>query len=200
MIRINLLPVKQAAQAERQRQEVTRFVLVLGLLAALAVFGRLNQARQLSALDSEIGEVERSVAALEKQVKDVQDLEQKQKALDAKLKVIADLGRKRVGPVGVLNDLGVSTPDRVWLTDFTEAGGAATITGNALDNQIVAEFLRNLSKSAYFTTVDLVETQQDQAPGGITLRKFIIKATINYAAVPAEAGGTQAAAAEKPQA
>src|SRR5687767_6019402 len=111
MIRINLLPIKQAAQAERQRQEVTRFLLALGLLAALAVFGRLNQARQLSALDSEIGEVERSVAALEKQVKDVQDLEQKQKALDAKLKVIADLGRKRVGPVGVLNDLGVSTPD-----------------------------------------------------------------------------------------
>jgi len=194
MIRINLLPVKQAAQAERQRQELTRAGLALLLLAILGVAIRVQQGRELSAAETRIGELEDALKALDSQVRDVNDLDSKKKALDAKLKVIADLGRKRVGPVAVMNDLARATPDRVWLTDFTETGGAATITGLAVDNQIVAEFLRNTSMSPYFTTVDLVETTQEQV-GDIKLRKFIVKATINYAA----SGKKMEVQGEKPQ-
>ena len=192
MIRINLLPVKQAAQAERQRQEITRAGLAFALLIALAGAVRLQQGRELAAAEERIGQLETALRALDSQVRDVNDLDAKKKALESKLKVIADLGRKRVGPVGVMSDLAQATPDRVWLTDFSEAGGSATITGQAIDNQIVAEFLRNLSASPYFTTVDLVETTQDQA-GDIKLRKFIVRATIDYAATgkkKAEAPGS----------
>ncbi len=185
MIRINLLPVKQAAQAERQRQEVTRAGLALALLVVLGTAIRIQQGRELAATDSRIAQTEEALKALDSQVRDVNDLDSKKKALDAKLKVISDLGRKRVGPVGVMTDLAKATPDRVWLTDFTEAGGGATITGQAVDNQIVAEFLRNLSGSPYFTNVDLVETTQDQV-GDIKLRKFIVKSQINYAAAAGE--------------
>ena len=181
MIRINLLPVKQAAQAERQRQEITRAGLALVLLVVLGVAIRFQQGRELANAETRIAQVEEALKALDSQVRDVNELDAKKKALDSKLKVIADLGRKRVGPVGVMTDLAKATPDRVWLTDFSESGGSATITGQAVDNQIVAEFLRSLSTSPYFTTVDLVETTQDQA-GEIKLRKFIVKATINYAA------------------
>ena len=185
MIRINLLPVKQAAQAERQRQELTRAGLALALLVVLGVAIRIQQGRELAATESRITQIEEALKALDSQVRDVNDLDAKKKALDSKLKVIADLGRKRVGPVGVMTDLAKATPDRVWLTDFTEAGGGATITGQAVDNQIVAVFLRNLSGSPYFTNVDLVETTQDQA-GDIKLRKFIVKSQINYAAAVGE--------------
>jgi type IV pilus assembly protein PilN len=197
MIRINLLPVKQAAQAERQRQELTRAGLALALLLALGVAVRIQQGRELAATQSRIVQLEDALKALDSQVRDVNDLDAKKKALDSKLRVIAELGRKRVGPVGVMNDLAKATPDRVWLIDFTEAGGGATITGQAVDNQIVAEFLRNLSGSPYFTNVDLVETTQDQV-GEIKLRKFIVKAQINYAA----AGTDKSAGAPegKPQA
>jgi type IV pilus assembly protein PilN len=194
MIRINLLPVKQAAQAERQRQELIRVGLLFVLLIALFLVGRVKQGHDLTATEARIQEVEVAVKALDSQVKDVRDLESKQKALDSKLKVIDELGRKRVGPVGVMNDLAKATPDRVWLVDFSETGGAATITGQAVDNQIVAEFLRNLSLSPYFTSVDLVETTQDQV-GENKLRKFIVKASINYAA-----GSSMEKPQEKPHA
>lgn len=192
MIRINLLPVKQAAQAERQRQEITRAGLAFALLIALAGAVRLQQGRELAAADERIGQLETALRELDSQVRDVNDLDAKKKALDSKLKVIADLGRKRVGPVGVMTDLAQATPERVWLTDFSEAGGAATITGQAVDNQIVAEFLRNLSTSPFFTTVDLVETTQDQA-GDVKLRKFIVRATINYAATGKKAEASRSA-------
>jgi type IV pilus assembly protein PilN len=194
MIRINLLPVKQAAQAERQRQELIRAGLLFALLLAVFVMVRVKQGHDLRITEARIEEVEAAVKALDSQVRDVRDLESKQKALDSKLKVIADLGLKRVGPIGVLNDLAKATPDRVWLVDFSEAGGAATITGQAVDNQIVAEFLRNLSLSPYFTSVDLVETTQDQI-GDNKLRKFIVKANLNYAA---DSGAPKAE--EKPRA
>jgi type IV pilus assembly protein PilN len=193
MIRINLLPVKQAAQEERQRQEIIRAGLLLILLIALFVLLRVKQNHDIGQTEARIAAVEQTLKSLESQVRDVKDLEAKQKALDAKLKVISDLGRKRVGPVGVMNDLGKATPDRVWLTDFSEAGGSATITGHAVDNQIVAEFLRNLSMSRYFTTVDLVETTQEQS-GENKLRKFIVKATINYAAAEVKPATATAAA------
>jgi type IV pilus assembly protein PilN len=185
MIRINLLPVKQAAQAERRRQELIRAGLALALLVVLGAAIRIQQGRELAATESRITQIEEALKALDSQVRDVNDLDAKKKALDSKLKVIADLGRKRVGPVGVMSDLAKATPDRVWLTDFTEAGGGATITGQAVDNQIVAVFLRNLSGSPYFTNVDLVETTQDQV-GDIKLRKFIVKSQINYAAAAGE--------------
>jgi type IV pilus assembly protein PilN len=185
MIRINLLPVKQAAQAERQRQELTRAGLAFALLVLLGAAIRIQQGRELAATDTRIAQTEEALRALDSQVRDVNDLDAKRKALDSKLKVISDLGRKRVGPVGVMTDLAKATPDRVWLTDFTEAGGGATITGQAVDNQIVAEFLRNLTGSPFFTNVDLVETTQDQV-GDIKLRKFIVKSQINYAAAGAE--------------
>ena len=185
MIRINLLPVKQAAQAERQRQELMRAGLALALLVVLGAALRIQQGRELAAIEGRIAQIEEALKALDSQVRDVNDLDAKKKALDSKLKVIADLGRKRIGPVGVMNDLAKATPDRVWLTDFTEAGGGATITGQAVDNQIVAVFLRNLSGSPYFTNVDLVETTQDQV-GDVKLRKFIVKSQINYAAAMVE--------------
>jgi type IV pilus assembly protein PilN len=196
MIRINLLPVKQTEQAARQRRELMRIAVVLGLLLFIFMFARLNQARKVSVLETEIVELEQAVAALESKVKDVADLDEKKKALDARLGLIAELGRKRVGPVGVLHGLSRAIPDRVWLTDFTEAGGAATITGQATDNQTLADFLRQLAASPYFTTVDLVESTQELV-GENRIRKFILKATINYAAVASDgaAAGKSADAA-----
>lgn len=184
MIRINLLPIKQTEQAARRRLEWMRAALALALLVVIFLAVRINQGRRIGAAEARIVKLEGAVAVIENQVKDVSDLDQKKKALDAKLKVIADLGRKRVGPVGVLHDLSRAIPDRVWLTDVAEAGGSATLTGQATDNQILADFMRQLATSPYFTTVDLVESTQDLSG----LRKFIIRATINYAAVSQESG------------
>lgn len=193
MIRINLLPTKERAQAASQRQEASLFALSLVGVLLVCGFVSVTQARRSASLTREIDTLQASLKALESRVKDVADLDRKRKDLDAKLKVIAELGKKRVGPAEVLRDLARSTPDRLWLTDFNEARGAATLTGQAVDNQTIAQFLRDLSGSAYFTTVDLVETTQSDA-GEVRLRKFIVKASVNYAATGA------AAAAKKEEA
>lgn len=192
MIRINLLPVKEKERAAARRQELS-LVLLVGLLSLVSMGGLwFRQTQQISKLDAGILELETSIAALNSQVGEVANLERKQKELDGKLKVIEDLSRKRVGPIGVMRDLSGATPDRLWLIEVNETGGAATITGRAVDNQTIADFLRRLSASPYFRTVDLVETAEDAAPGGVKLRKFIVRAQIDYAAsrVPVSPNGS----------
>lgn len=191
MIRINLLPVKEKAEAASQRQELTLVVLALLLVVGVCAMLSLNQMRRASALDAEVAQLRQSIEALESKVKDVADLDRKRKDLDAKLKVIAELGNKRVGPAHVLVDLGGATPERAWLTEFTELGGGATLTGQAVDNQTIAQFLRDLSSSEFFTSVDLVETSAADT-GEATVRKFILKANVNYAATRREANAEAA--------
>jgi type IV pilus assembly protein PilN len=95
------------------------------------------------------------------------------------LKTIALLEEKKVGPVHILSDLSKAAPDQVWLLDFTEVGGAATLTGMALDNQTVANFMSTLSSSPYFTGVDLVETTQSDQDG-VALKRFVVRARLSY--------------------
>src|SRR5262249_9736481 len=128
----------------------------------------------------------------------------KKAELQAKLKVIDDLKTKRIGPVRILEDLSGAAPEKLWLVDFTDVAGQATITGMALDNQTIASFMRKLQGSNYFYEVDLVEASKSEAVRGVAgpdpgmpLKKFIVKPPLDYlgaggkpqagAAAPAEA-------------
>ncbi|MFQ5664884.1 MAG: PilN domain-containing protein [Candidatus Binatia bacterium] len=187
MIRINLLPIREAQRALGRRQQLSVAVLGFTVAALVMVVPYVLQGRKLARLDREINELSEEIAQLDQQAHEVRDLNEKRAALKAKLKVIDVLKQKRVGPVRTLEDLSTATPDKLWLVDFSEVGGAATITGMALDNQTIAAFMRHLQNSKYFYAVDLVETSQSK-PGrgrlrsgpGPLFKKFIIKATLDY--------------------
>lgn len=183
MIRVNLLPFKEAAAAEARSQELRLALLVLaGILLGMVAFW-FERKSALSSTTTEVGALETELTGLRKQVAEFGDLDKKRKDLDGKLKVISDLGRKRIGPSAVLRDLSKATPDRLWLIELAESGGATTLNGQAVDNQTIADFLRALASSRYFPAVDLAEATQDEG-AGTKLKKFLIRATVNYAADP----------------
>src|SRR6185369_11630022 len=61
-----------------------------------------------------------------------------------------------------------------------EVGGLATISGLGLDDQTIANFMRNLGKSRYFDNVDLVETLQSEQDG-VQMKRFVVNARLSYA-------------------
>jgi type IV pilus assembly protein PilN len=185
MIRINLLPLKEAQRAIGRRRQLSLALLSAAVAALVMLVPYLMQGRTLSALDREVTQLNSDIAKLNAQAAEVRDLEKKRAELKAKLAVIADLKQKRVGPVHVLEDLGGATPEKLWLVDSSEVSGQATITGMALDNQTIAEFMRRLQGSKYFYEVDLVETSQSEAgnsagPSVLGFKKFIVKARVDY--------------------
>lgn len=187
MIRINLLSSKDAELGAGRRQQASVAVLALTTAVLLMVVPFVIQGRRLASLDQQIGEVQEEIQRYEPQVKEVRDLDQLKKDLEAKLRVITDLNDKRVGPAQMLIDLGVAVPESLWLVDLTESASSATLTGMGLDNETIARFMRQLSESGYFYAVDLVETSSSKirVPAGsgtqeANLTRFIIKATVDF--------------------
>lgn len=179
MIRINLLPVKELTAEVGRRQELVIASLILGLTVALAATLYVFQFYRLYGLGTEVDSLKKEIEPLNVQLKEVGDLQQKVKALEQKIKVIDDLTKKKVGPVKVLESLSLATPSRLWLTEFKENGGNLTVSGLAVDNQTVADFLKALSTFAYFNNVDLIETTQVEEQG-VPLKKFTIKSQLSY--------------------
>jgi len=179
VIRINLLPVREVEREAGRRQE-TRLVylsaaLIVVILAGIEVGSRMR----LAPLKQEHAKLQADIVALDKKSAELTKLETERKDLEEKLKTIATLEAKKVGPVNVLSDLSDAAPDQVWLIEFKESGGLATISGLGLDDQTIANFMRKLDASPYFDGVDLVETQQTEQDG-VQLKRFVVNARLSY--------------------
>src|SRR5262245_55635718 len=199
MIRINLLPVREAEQAVSRRNELTLAgaavlaTLVLVLLAHVAQSGHLNQVSERRA------QLEGNLEKIRKQNQEIEKLEKQKADIKEKIRVVELLTspERRAAAVHVLDDLSSSIPELLWLTDFTENKSTAKITGRAMDNQTIAAFAHNLANSHYFQKVEIRETAQE-APAtagpqrrGVTparvdntppvpVTRFLVEAVINY--------------------
>ena len=205
MIRINLLPIREAQRALGRRQQLSVGILSVAVAILVMIVPYLIQGRRMARLDGEIEQLRSEIQKYNDQAKEVRDLDKKRTDLQAKLKVIADLKQKRVGPVRILADLSTATPEKLWLVDFSDINSQATIAGMALDNQTIATFMRQLQGSKYFFDVDLVETAQSEpirgvlaGDSGIMFKKFIIKAHLDYLGMGGKLPpGSEVAAAKK---
>jgi type IV pilus assembly protein PilN len=196
MIRINLIPAAEAQKAEGRRQELATGALAFGTAALLFVLAHTWQHAQTSSAEREIGRLQQELVLIQGSYLDVTRMEQQKKELKERLRVIGELEARKVGPVHVLEDLSAASPDKLWVTEFTEAGGTLKLVGVGVDEQTVADFLRRLGTSAYYRGVDLDETSMvDQ--DGVKHKKFSIRANVNYLGAKA---GAATAAGETPDA
>jgi type IV pilus assembly protein PilN len=179
MIHVNLLPVKQIRAEVTRRRDLVIGGVALGLTAAVILGAHLYQSYRMSKLENEIATVRGEIKALDVKVKAFGDLQKQIKEFESKHKIIEDLNRRKVGPVRVMESLSAATPPTLWLTEFKETGGKLVITGLALDNQTVADFLKALASFHYFRDVELVETTEG-GTGNTALRKFAVKSLISY--------------------
>lgn len=194
MIRINLIPAEEANRAAGQRRETATVAVVVGTaVLVLALAHSWQQARIMTA-NRALSRINQEIATLQGSYAEISRMDQQKQELREKLKVIGQLETKSGGPVKVLADLSAATPDRLWLTELAEAGGQVKLTGFGVDEQTVAEFLRRLSVSPFFRSVDLQETSQDDK-SGLKEKKFVITAAVNYLGpqVDPAAAGTPAA-------
>jgi len=197
MIRINLIPQEEIQRSAGRRQQVA-----VGLLATAATVVLLVVAhgwQQVSALATgrERGRLERQLAELKGPYEQVVHMEREKQELQEKLSVIRELEAKKFGPVRMLSDLSEATPDKLWLTDFSEKGGSIRLAGLGVDEQTVADFMRRLSTSPYFRNVDLEETSEVKNEAA-KHKRFVIRAQVNYAASPkAKEARAETPAAEK---
>lgn len=163
MIRINLLPGPRRKQAQPQWDVRAEGLVGVGLivitLAGCWVYSEALDS-DIEARQTDKQGKEKQVALLKEQVKQVQDFEQRKKLLEDKNRVIDQLEKSRSGPVRVLDHVSQSLdPLKLWLVGMTLKGNNVELDGRALTNDDVVEFVNNLRRTDYFSTIRLIESR-----------------------------------------
>jgi len=177
MIRINLLPVRHSRRQEAVKNEIVVALVGLALICVamsgmyLVVHGELSEARsQNRVLQQGIDKTRQIVAEVDEQERISEDL-------NTKLRVIKRLKANRVGPVHMLDELSQATPEKLQLVSVEETNKKVAITGVAVTNEVISDFLGNLEKSDYFNEVYLNAIDQTES-GGVKLKEFSISAKL----------------------
>lgn len=150
MAKINLLPWREERREERKKQFIT-WCIVTALLAVLTVFAIwfvLNQ--KLTDQEQANQLVTSTNQALDAQLKTLDGLEERRKAILERMKLIQGLEGQRPVTVRIVDELVRVLPGTVYLTKFSRNGDNFTIEGRADDPNSVALLLRNLEASSWF--------------------------------------------------
>lgn len=159
MIKINLISeAPTAAVTKRKRPEFSLgakqgdIILVAVLAITIAVCGTWWFLLKSKRADLKAIERQRTTERNELQpfIDKVEELEAKRALLKAKVDVINELKNKQHGPVRIMDEVSRALPELVWLTKLALTGNAITLTGQAMDENAVANYYSNLDASPFF--------------------------------------------------
>ena len=161
MAHINLLPWREERRKEQQQQfaVVGGGAAVVGallvLLAHMQIEGRIeNQNLRNKFLDTEI-------AALDKKIAKIKELEKTKTALLARMDIIQQLQHSRPQSVHLMDQLVYTLPDGLYLNKISQRGGSLTLSGVAQSNARVSAYMRNIDGSEWMTQpkLDVIQTK-----------------------------------------
>jgi type IV pilus assembly protein PilN len=186
VIRINLLPVREARRKAGVQQQL--MLLAVALVGAILLSAGFHQwlRSSISSTQARTRALEAQLEQYKPQQEQVAQFKAKKAEIEKKLAVIADLERSRSGPVHLMESLVTSIPERVWLTDLAADKGRISLAGMSLDNELVASFLTRLGKSPYFGQVELESTELKTVES-LKLNTFKIRAALESPDKPAAA-------------
>jgi type IV pilus assembly protein PilN len=179
MIKINLLPHREAKRRLRKNTFFTMLVmaLVLGGVIVLAVGGFI--ANKISNQNDRNAFIKAENARLDGQIKEIATLKQEIEALIARQQAVEDLQGDRNQPVYLMDELVKQVPEGIYLRSFKQTGQRVVINGYAQSNERVSELLRNFSNSSpWLERPDLVEIRSTGIGQGKDAKK-VFDFTIN---------------------
>ncbi len=158
MIRINLLPYREAKRARQKQYFLLGLlaVLALGVLLCYGIYGIFSD--RVADEQAKVAYLNGVTQQLDRKIASIADLRKKRDELLAREKVIEDLQKRRDLTVRIFNVLAHITPAGIFLTHLKEQGNAITLSGYAEANDQVAAFMRRIGASRIFSrpTLDII--------------------------------------------
>jgi type IV pilus assembly protein PilN len=163
MIRINLLPYRAARKKENVRRQVSIFFLSLILVLVMLAGGYLALNNKISRLQATIKRTEDDLKKYNQINAEIARIKKRLALLKKKTDVINELQQNRLAPVILLDTMTrVIVPERMWFTNLQASDRVVRISGVALDNKTVADFMTRLEGSQLFQQVDLKSIRQQE--------------------------------------
>jgi len=170
MIRINLLkpekkelkevPAFPTEEFKKAKKKLSiQQLAILGLIVVLALFfltqrNALNKERNLLRIvQDEKSKLQDVSAKLNK-------LRKQKETFEMKINLISELRDHQSVAVNIMDELSKNIPEWVWLTEITYRAKKIQLTGRALSNNLIADYIANLEGSPYFENVNLISSSQ----------------------------------------
>lgn len=190
MIRINLLPWREERRALQQRFFV--YMLAAGAVIALGIMFGVhmymenlieNQRARNQFLQAEIDKLKGAD-------EEIKRIEKVRSGLLARLDVVKNLQESRPGVVMVFDTLVRRLPPNIYLTGFNTAGQAVTFNGVAESNNVISDFMRQLTLSGLFTEPVLTVIENKEV-NKVKASVFELKTSWKKPSPEAQAGSSQ---------
>lgn len=190
MIRINLLPYRVARKKENVRIQVNIFLGSVVIVVLLIFLFNKFLGDKIEDLNKEIASTRTQLAKYEEINKEIAEIKKKLDVLERKIQVIESLERDRKAPVQNLDSLyNLVVEKRMWYTQLEEKGDSIKVSGIAIDNQTVADYMTRVEKSERFINVRLASIKQHKLQNqDLNLKQF----DINFQKKPMPAGAKKA--------
>ncbi|MBU0988022.1 MAG: PilN domain-containing protein [Proteobacteria bacterium] len=192
MIKINLLPYRASRKIENIRRQVTVFLLAFAMIMTAMFYYNMTLGQKVNQLNTKVEDIKIEVAKVERQAKKVDQIKKTLDTLNKKIEVIRNLEFKREEAVRLLDNMtqvvtekgpnaaqdaleaqDSSQYKRLWFTSLQASGNSISISGIALDNKTVADFMTRLETSNLYTNVNL-KTLRRQTIKNLDLKSFDI--------------------------
>lgn len=176
MIRINLIRGKR----KKRRELNAGFAFLLAPLVVLlgTLYFHTTVTGKINSLETGIRQANAEVERLKKEIGEVEKFKARKAELQKKVDIISNLQKNRVGPVRHFEALSAAIPEKCWIDRLEIKGEKVSVSGVALNNTTVANFMTALAQTGRFRDVVLVSA--DQAAVSNTK---LVKYTLTFQAV-----------------
>jgi type IV pilus assembly protein PilN len=177
MIKINLLPVREARRRADMQQQLLLLGLVIGVSVVLCILAHAAMLASISSAEGRVAQLNSQISEFQTQLQQVEDFKRKASEIEKKLAVIHKLDLSRSGPVRLLDELATRSPQKLWITALQADGNRITMKGMSLDTELIADFLNRLNDSPFIKDVELKNTELAEA-SGLKLNSFQVTAVL----------------------
>ena len=155
MAKINLLPWREERRQALKQEFVVVLVAVAVVAAGLVFLGKSYFDNQIDHQKSRNAYLQKNISELNRQVKEIREIDKKKRDLLERMDVIQGLQGKRPVIVRVFDEIVRTLPDGVFYQKLSRNDKQITLVGTAESNNRISSLMRKVDRSEWFTAPNL---------------------------------------------
>lgn len=155
MANINLLPIEYK---EKEKFRFSRFLIILffSLLIMASIYLYYYLEIQIDSREQQLKVMKAELAAIEKIIQEVKDLEKDKKIIEERIIVIQGLIDNQSRLSRILGEFSASILDEVWVDNISlSANQTFNFTANTYNNYLIAKYMVALKNEPTFDNIEL---------------------------------------------
>jgi len=161
---INLLPWRAELRKRRQKEFLIGLAGAVGLAVLITLGSHFTVSTMIDAQQARNDLLKSEIAKLDKQIEEINKLEDEKARMVARMQVIEKLQKSRPEVVKMFDDIVKTLPDGVYLTAVKQSDRILEFDGVAQSSTRVSAFMRNIDGSQVLSKPSLKVIETD-APG-----------------------------------